>query len=138
MEQIDAPRLVELSEKAWEDEDARSELFLKISDVFLEFLLKSLPAVAIPPISGVDDDVAYTIDGLDMSGFVIEKENVNLYICTKEDVEQKASYQPKRICSGNESNAGSRRPKALIGHKEKYPHGVIQWPFKKGHLNCFP
>ncbi len=88
MEQIDAPRLVELSEKAWEDEDARSELFLKISDVFLEFLLKSLPAVAIPPISGVDDDVAYTIDGLDMSGFVIEKENVNLYICTKEDVEQ--------------------------------------------------
>lgn len=57
---------------------------------------------------------------------------------TKEDVEKRASYKPKRICFGNDPYAKHRRPKTFIGHEEKYPHGVIQWPFKKGHLNCFP
>jgi hypothetical protein len=86
MEEIDMPVLLELADRAWEDEEARAALVIKLSDISLEFLLKSLPAIAIPPISGVDNDVAYTIDGLDMSGFVLDKQNIAFVVCDEKVV----------------------------------------------------
>ena len=40
MEGIDAAHLAELSDKAWEDEASREELFSKVSDIFWNFCLK--------------------------------------------------------------------------------------------------
>ena len=118
MEGIDAAHLAELSDKAWEDEASREELFSKVSDTFLEFLLKSLPAVGIPPISGVDDDVAYTIDGLDMSGFVIEKENVNIEVTPRSDVQ--SSTWDGTVLRLSATNMRAQFAKVMWSYRQNY------------------
>ena len=52
----------------------------KAADFLLEFLLRYLPNVAVPPVEGVKDNVGYKIDGVDLSGFVIKKESVEIEI----------------------------------------------------------
>ena len=60
--------------------EKRGELAAKAADFLLEFLLRYLPNVAVPPVEGVKDNVGYKIDGVDLSGFVIKKESVEIEI----------------------------------------------------------
>jgi hypothetical protein len=118
MEEVDAPLLLELGEKAWEDEGARNTLVAKLTDISLEFLLKSLPAIAIPPISGVDNDVAYTIDGLDMSGFVIDKKNVSFVVCDEKAIQNEGwDGTVLTICA---SKICSKFPEVKWSYRQNY------------------
>lgn len=66
---------VELGKKAVTDEDARNKFLDRIKVSGTELFSKSLPGIQIPPISGLRDNVAYTIDGLDLSGFNINPDS---------------------------------------------------------------
>ena len=44
----------------------------------MEFLIKQLPSVQIPPIEGIADRLQFGIDNLDLSSFVIHKEDVHM------------------------------------------------------------
>ena len=44
----------------------------------IDFLSQYLPTLSIPALSGVSDDVEYSISGLDMSGFKLNKEGIHV------------------------------------------------------------
>jgi hypothetical protein len=46
---------------------------MQLTDSCLDFLLDYLPSMPIPPITGLKDNVEYTISQLDMSGFKLNK-----------------------------------------------------------------
>lgn len=51
-----------------------------MTDSCLDFLLDYLPSMPIPPITGLKDNVEYTISQLDMSGFKLNKVHTNPWI----------------------------------------------------------
>jgi hypothetical protein len=70
--------MVDLGKRAIADEDARAQFLEKVRLAGVDFLSKSLPSVQIPPISGYRENVAYTIDGLDLSGFNIGPDAIQI------------------------------------------------------------
>jgi hypothetical protein len=72
--------MVNLGKKAWlsKDKQDKDNLLESVRVASINFISSSLPNVEIPPISGYRENVAYTIDGLDMSGFHIGKDSIQI------------------------------------------------------------
>ena len=72
--------MVALGKKALTDGDqvAKDALLEQVRCASVEFISSTLPNVEIPPISGFRENVAYTIDGLDLSGFNIGKDCIQI------------------------------------------------------------
>ena len=60
--------------------DARNKLINSTKDKILGFLLEHIPNMVIPDIQGVKDDVQFAVTKLDMSGFQLNKEDVQVRI----------------------------------------------------------
>lgn len=81
IESIDADEWLDMGERALTDEAAREVLLGKLKDSTVTFLLDVLPTIRVPPISGVtESNVNYTLTNLDMSGFHLRKEDVELIL----------------------------------------------------------
>ena len=59
-------------------QDARNKLINTTKDKVLGFLLEHIPSMNIPDIQGVKDDVQFAVTRLDMSGFKLKKEDVQV------------------------------------------------------------
>lgn len=55
-------------------------MFSQMTDSCLDYLLEFLPSIVIPDISGLKDSIEYTIANLDMSGFRLRKEDVEIRV----------------------------------------------------------
>ena len=58
------------------DEKARAKLLSDATDTALDFILRILPSMPIPPFDGVRDGLVYHISNLSMQGFQVKKENI--------------------------------------------------------------
>jgi hypothetical protein len=58
------------------DEKARRELISSATDVALDFILRILPSMPVPPFDGVKDGLVYHLSNLSMKGFKVKKENI--------------------------------------------------------------
>lgn len=58
------------------DEVARRKLLSDATDTALDFILRVLPSMPIPPVDGVKDGLVYHISNLSMEGFRVSKENI--------------------------------------------------------------
>jgi len=58
------------------DEAARQKLLSDATDTALDFILRVLPSMPIPPVDGVKDGLVYHISNLSMEGFKVAKENI--------------------------------------------------------------
>jgi hypothetical protein len=58
------------------DETARKMLLSDATDTALDFILRILPSMPIPPFDGVKDGLVYHISNLSMEGFKVKKENI--------------------------------------------------------------
>jgi hypothetical protein len=58
------------------DEQARRQLISSATDVALDFILRILPSMPIPPFDGVKDGLLYHLSNLSMQGFKVKKENI--------------------------------------------------------------
>lgn len=58
------------------DERARQKLLSDATDTALDFILRVLPSMPIPPVDGVKDGLVYHISNLSMEGFNVTKENI--------------------------------------------------------------
>lgn len=58
------------------DEKARRQLVSSATDVALDFILRILPSMPIPPFDGVKDGLLYHLSNLSMQGFKVKKENI--------------------------------------------------------------
>ena len=59
-------------------QEARNKLINSTKDKVLGFLLEYVPNMTIPDIQGVKDDVQFAVTRLDMSGFKLKKEDVQV------------------------------------------------------------
>lgn len=80
LESLDTDSLIQEAENAFLDGSARQRLINQLTDSALDFLLDYLPSMPIPPITGLKEGVEYTFSDMDMSGFRLHKEDVEVTV----------------------------------------------------------
>ncbi|CAJ1927844.1 unnamed protein product [Cylindrotheca closterium] len=76
IEKIDVNELLDNAGNAINDDAARQKLLSDATDTALDFILRVLPSMPIPPVDGVKDGLVYHISNLSMEGFKVTKENI--------------------------------------------------------------
>lgn len=76
IEKINVNELLDNAGNAITDEKARQKLLSDATDTSLDFILRILPSMPIPPVDGVKDGLLYHISNLSMQGFHVRKENI--------------------------------------------------------------
>lgn len=77
-EKLNAQDLLGVAEKAVTDETARRQLLSTATDAALDFVLRILPSMPVPPFDGVKDGLVYHISNLSMKGFSVRKEDIHI------------------------------------------------------------
>lgn len=77
---INIDNVLDTASEAVSDERKRLELLSSATDSALEFLLKILPSMSVPPFEGVRDGLIYSIKNLSMHGFKLKKEDIMVEI----------------------------------------------------------
>ncbi len=77
---LDMNKLLDHTQSAITDEAARRELISSAGDSALDFLLKILPSMPVPPFDGVRDGLVYHLSNLSMAGFKVKKEDIKIEI----------------------------------------------------------
>jgi len=80
IEKLNVDDLLETAEGAYGDENKRRELLSSATDSALDFLLRILPSMPVPPFEGVKDGLIYSIKNLSMHGFKVRKEDIMVEI----------------------------------------------------------
>lgn len=77
-EKLDMNDLIDTAGNAVTDERARLKLLSSATDTALDFVLKILPSMPVPPFEGVNDGLVYHISNLSMQGFKVRKEDIQI------------------------------------------------------------
>jgi len=64
----------------YSDEKSRQAFIDKVKDSALEFLMAYLPTAKVPPVAGEKDNVEYTLTGIDLSGFKVLSQDVEVAV----------------------------------------------------------
>ena len=92
IETMDINNILDTAEQAVSNDQKRAELLSSATDSALDFLLRILPEMPVPPFDGVTDGgLLYTIDNLSMKGFKLRKEDVMVEIAGIKATEQSRS-----------------------------------------------
>ncbi|KAL3801633.1 hypothetical protein HJC23_013138 [Cyclotella cryptica] len=78
--QLDVNKLLDETQTAMTDETARRQLISSAGDTALDFLLRILPSMPVPPFDGVREGLVYHISNLSMAGFKVKKEDIYIEI----------------------------------------------------------
>lgn len=76
IEGINVNELLDNAGNALTDEKVRQKLLSDATDTALDFILKVLPSMPVPPVEGVKDGLVYKISNLSMEGFQVRKEDI--------------------------------------------------------------
>lgn len=77
-EKINVNDLLGAAEKAVTDDKVRRKLLSSATDTALDFVLRILPSMPVPPFEGVKDGLVYHISNLSMKGFRVKKEDIQI------------------------------------------------------------
>jgi hypothetical protein len=77
-EGVDVDSMIEKGKGLFSDPVERHLFLNSVKDMAMEFLIRQLPSVQIPAIEGISDRLQFGIDNLDLSAFVIRKEDVHI------------------------------------------------------------
>ena len=80
MESLNVDQLLDTAGNAVTDEKARQELLSSATDTALDFMLRILPSMPVPPFDGVQDGLVYKLSNLSMAGFKVRKEDIAVSI----------------------------------------------------------
>eukprot|EP00986_Skeletonema_menzelii_P005010 scaffold1749_cov148-Skeletonema_menzelii.AAC.18 len=80
VEGLDVSKLLDDTQSALTDERARREMISSAGDAALDFLLKILPSMPVPPFDGVREGLVYHLSNLSMAGFKVQKEDILIEI----------------------------------------------------------
>jgi hypothetical protein len=75
-EKLKVNDLLNAAESAVVDAKARRRMLSTSTDVALDFVLRILPSMPVPPFEGVKDGLVYHISNLSMKGFKVQKEDI--------------------------------------------------------------
>ncbi|CAB9516018.1 expressed unknown protein [Seminavis robusta] len=76
LEKINVDEVLDTAQGAVTDEKKRLLLLSQATDAALDFFLKILPSMPVPPFEGVKDGLVYHLSNLSMEGFKVKKENI--------------------------------------------------------------
>jgi len=80
LEKINVDEVLDTAQGAMTDETKRLLLLSQATDAALDFFLKVLPSMPVPPFEGVKDGLVYHLSNLSMEGFKVKKENIVIEI----------------------------------------------------------
>mmetsp|Transcript_12899 Transcript_12899/g.19346 ORF Transcript_12899/g.19346 Transcript_12899/m.19346 type:complete len:1397 (-) Transcript_12899:25-4215(-) len=80
IESLNVDEVLDTAGEAVADEKKRFELIGAATDSALDFLLRILPSMPVPPFEGVRDGLIYAIKNLSMHGFKLRKEDIMVEI----------------------------------------------------------
>mmetsp|Transcript_9313 Transcript_9313/g.25755 ORF Transcript_9313/g.25755 Transcript_9313/m.25755 type:complete len:1397 (-) Transcript_9313:48-4238(-) len=80
IEKIDVDELLDTAGGAVTDEKKRHQLLSTATDTALDFILRILPSMPVPPFDGVRDGLVYSISNLSMEGFRVKKEDIQIQL----------------------------------------------------------
>ena len=93
--QLDVNKLLDDTQTAMTDEAARRQLISSAGDTALDFLLRILPSMPVPPFDGVREGLVYHLSNLSMAGFKVRKEDIYIEIAGIQAATQKDDQQPQ-------------------------------------------
>jgi len=76
IDELNVNEILDTAGQAVTDEKARRELVSSATDTALDFVLRVLPSMPVPPFDGVKDGLLYNLSNLSMEGFQVKKENI--------------------------------------------------------------
>jgi hypothetical protein len=98
LEKINVDEVLDTAQGAVTDEKKRIQLLSQATDAALDFFLKILPSMPVPPFEGVKDGLVYHLANLSMQGFKVKKENIVVEIAgmraTSDHVKRKSTDAP--------------------------------------------
>lgn len=103
VEDLDVCKFLDDTQSVMTDERARREMISFAGDAALDFLLKILPSMPVPPFDGVRDGLVYHLSNLSMAGFKVRKEDIRIEIAgiraatTKDMDRDDAMPQPQHV-----------------------------------------
>lgn len=77
---LNVDELIGTAGTAVTDEKARQELLSSATDAALDFALRVLPSMPVPPFEGAKDGLIYHISNLSMKGFRVKKEDIHIVL----------------------------------------------------------
>ena len=95
VESFDVNKLLDSTGNVMTDEAARRELISSAADTALDFLLRILPSMPVPPFDGVRDGLVYHLSNLSMAGFKVKKEDIHIEVAGIKAVGQNAGSHPQ-------------------------------------------
>jgi len=107
VEGLDVSKLLDDTQSAMTDERARREMISSAGDTALDFLLKILPSMPVPPFDGVREGLVYHLSNLSMAGFKVQKEDIHIEIAgiraaTTKDADGNAALSQSKAVKASE------------------------------------
>jgi hypothetical protein len=98
LEALNVNQILDTAGNAVTDEKARLELVSSATDTALDFILRILPSMPVPPFDGVKDGLLYNLSNLSLKGFKVKKEDIMAEIAGMPATETQpvTSSRPKR------------------------------------------
>lgn len=101
LQKLDMKDILDTAGSAVTDERARQKLLSSATDTALDFLLRILPSMPVPPFEGVKDGLVYHISNLSMEGFKVRKEDIHIELAGMRATRRASSIKITRIDSGS-------------------------------------
>ena len=91
IEKLDVDQLLDTAGGAVTDETKRLQLLSSATDTALDFILRILPSMPVPPYDGARDGLVYNISNLSMEGFKVRKEDIQIELAGMRATKRRAS-----------------------------------------------
>jgi hypothetical protein len=106
-EKLNMNELIDTAGSAVTDEKARQKLLSSATDVALDFFLRILPSMPVPPFEGVKDGLVYHISNLSMKGFKVRKEDIQISLAGMRATKKGRESSPKSQPMDEETSPGA-------------------------------
>jgi hypothetical protein len=94
IQKLDVDQLLDTAGGVVTDEAKRRQVVSQAIDTALDFILRILPSMPVPPFEGVRDGLLYNISNLSMAGFKVKKEDIMIELAGMRALKRSNSLQP--------------------------------------------
>jgi hypothetical protein len=137
-EKLDVNELIDTAGSAVTDEKARQKLLSSATDVALDFFLRILPSMPVPPFDGVKDGLVYHISNLSMKGFKVRKEDIQISLAGMRATKKESTVQiqPVDDTSTGASDDGTKGFHQSVSMESGESSGSLQYEEVKGSVKA--
>jgi len=125
--------MLDTAGEAVTDEKKRLALLSSATDSALDFLLRVLPSMPVPPFEGVRDGIIYSIKNLSMHGFKLKKEDIMVEIAGIRAAGQTPGATVQREVKAGDILTVDVRNVSAVFENAMWSFEQTYMPYLKGH-----